>query len=273
MKRIEQKFQDLKEKNQCAFIGYICAGDPNYDTSLKILKELPKAGCDIIELGVPFLDPAGDGPIIENASKRAIANGASLVKTLKMAAEFRKDDSATPLILMSYYNPILTYGLDKIFADAHQSGIDGVLIVDLPLEEEKEILTDIKKSNLDLIKLIAPTTSQDRTKEIAKNASGFLYQISMLGITGTKSADLSDNEKKVKNLKEISNLPIGIGFGIKTPKQAGEFAKIGTDAVIIGSTIVQEINDGFITKKSSDEIVSNVTKKVLEFSKEIKQLS
>lgn len=271
MKRIAQKFHDLKEKNQCAFIGYICAGDPNYETSLQILKALPQSGCDIIELGVPFLDPAGDGPIIENASKRAIANGASLVKTLKMATEFRKDDNTTPLVLMSYYNPILTYGLDKIFADAQQSGIDGILIVDLPLEEEKEILTDITKANLDLIKLIAPTTSQDRAKEISKNASGFLYQISMLGITGTKSADLAENEKKVQNLKEISHLPIGIGFGIKTPKQAGEFAKIGTDAVIIGSTIVQEINDGFESKKSADDIVADVTKKLLEFSKEIKQ--
>lgn len=272
MKRIEQKFQALKAKSQCAFVGYICAGDPNYETSLKILKELPKSGCDIIELGVPFLDPAGDGPIIENASKRAIANGASLVKTLEMAAEFRKDDAKTPLILMSYYNPILKYGLDKIFADAEKSGIDGILIVDLPLEEETEILIDISKNNLDLIKLIAPTTGQDRAQEITKNAGGFLYQISMLGITGTKSADLAQNEKKVQALKEISDLPIAIGFGIKTPKQAGEFSKIGTDAVIIGSTIVQEIHNGFESRKSADEIRDAVSKKVLEFSKEIKQI-
>ncbi len=271
MKRIEQKFLELKAKKQCAFVAYICAGDPDYKTSLELLKALPEAGADIIELGVPFLDPSGDGPIIENAAKRAVANGMTLAKTLKMAAEFRKNDQKTPLILMSYYNPIFKFGLNKIFIEAEKSGLDGILIVDLPLEEESEILSQVARTNLDLIHLFAPTTDQTRAKKISKTAGGFLYLISMLGITGTRSADVSENKKNLQKLRQISDLPIAIGFGIKTPKQAGEFAKIGADGVIIGSTIVSEVNNNFLAKKNSAEIVATVTKKIREFSKEIKQ--
>ena len=271
MKRIEQKFLELETQKKCAFVAYICAGDPDYQTSLEVLKSLPKSGADIIELGVPFLDPSGDGPIIENAGKRAIANGMSLNKTLQMAAEFRKDDKKTPLILMSYYNPILKYGLNKIFADADKSGIDGMLIVDLPLEEEQEILSQISRSNLDLIQLIAPTTDKTRAKKIAKNASGFLYLISMLGITGTKSADISENKKNLQNLRQVSDLPIVIGFGIKTPDQAGEFSKIDVDGVVIGSTIVNEINKNFSAKISVAQTVKAVSKIVKEFSAKIKE--
>lgn len=269
MKRIEQKFLELKAKNKCAFVAYICAGDPNFETSLSVLKGLPAAGADIIELGVPFLDPSGDGPIIENAGKRAIQSGMSLKKTLEMAAEFRKIDQKTPLILMSYYNPIFKYGLDKIFVDAEKSGIDGMLIVDLPLEEEQEILAELSRSKLDLIRLIAPTTNQARAKKITQNASGFLYLISMLGITGTVSADISENKKNLQNLRQASDLPIVIGFGIKTPKQAGEFSKIGADGVVIGSTIVKEIDSGVLDGKSKEEIVTKAIAKVKEFAEEI----
>ncbi len=267
--RIEQKFLELKAKNKCAFVAYICAGDPNFETSLSVLKGLPAAGADIIELGVPFLDPSGDGPIIENAGKRAIQSGMSLKRTLEMAAEFRKIDQKTPLILMSYYNPIFKYGLDKIFVDAEKSGIDGILIVDLPLEEEQEILSELSRSKLDLIRLIAPTTDQDRAKKITQNASGFLYLISMLGITGTVSADISENRKNLHNLRQASDLPIVIGFGIKTPKQAGEFSKIGADGVVIGSTIVKEIDSGVLGGKSREEIVTGAIAKVKEFAEEI----
>ena len=269
MKRIEQKFAELKAKKKCAFVGYICAGDPDYKTSLEILKSLPAAGCDIIEIGAPFLDPSGDGPIIENAAKHAIAAGMTLEKTLKMAAEFRKSDSTTPLILMGYYNPILKYGLDKIFANSEKSGFDGVLIVDLPLEEEQEIMPYFSRTKLDLIRLIAPTTDQTRAKKIAKNASGFLYLISMLGITGTNLADLNENKKNLQNLRKVSDLNIVIGFGIKTPNQAGDFSKIGADGVVIGSTIVKEISDNFAAKKPAAEIVTAVKKIVGEFSKKI----
>ncbi|MBP7710486.1 MAG: tryptophan synthase subunit alpha [Rickettsiales bacterium] len=271
MKRLKQKFAELRKQNRCAFISYICAGDPDFSTSLELLKSLPEAGCDIIEIGVPFLDPAGDGPIIERAAKRAIVGGMSLKKTLQMVEEFRKTNQKTPLILMTYYNPVLKYGLDKIFVDAQKSGVDGMLIVDLPLEEEGEILGELKKSNLDSIRLITPTTSQERAKKICKNASGFLYLVSMLGITGTKSADIAQNVKNLQSLRQVSKLPIAVGFGIKTPSQAGEFAKIGADGVIIGSTIVSEVNDNFLANKNSAEIVVAVTNKIREFAQEINQ--
>ena len=271
MKRIKQKFSELKSQKKCAFVAYICAGDPDYKTSLEILKSMPKNGADIIELGVPFLDPSGDGPIIENAGKRAIANGVNLKKVLQMAADFRKDDNKTPLVLMSYYNPILKYGLQEVFSDAEKSGIDGILIVDLPFEEEAEITAQISKSNLDLIRLIAPTTNKVRAKKIAKNAGGFLYLISMLGITGTKSADISENIENLKNLRQASRLPIVIGFGIKTPQKAGEFSQIDVDGVVIGSTIVSEINDNFLKQKSTSQMVEAVERIVKEFTKEIKQ--
>ena len=270
MKRIEQKFSELKAKKQCAFVAYICAGDPDYKTSLELLKALPKAGVDIIELGVPFLDPSGDGPIIENAAKRSIANGMSLEKTLEMAVEFRKDDKKTPLVLMTYYNPVFKYGLDKIFVNAAKSGIDGFLIVDLPQEEEVEILPKILGSNLDLIRLIAPMTDSTRAKKITKNSGGFLYLVSMLGITGTKSASISDNKNNLQNLRKVSDLPIVIGFGIQTPNQAQEFSRIDVDGVVVGSTIVKEIDKNFSEKKSSAEIVKNVIAQVAEFSRKIK---
>jgi tryptophan synthase alpha chain len=269
VKRIKTKFAELHAKKKCAFVGYICAGDPDFETSLKILKSLPEQGCDIIEIGAPFLDPSGDGPIIENAAKLSIAGGMTLDKTLKMAAEFRKSDTTTPLVLMSYYNPILKYGLEKIFAYAELSGFDGVLIVDLPLEEEAEILPHISRTKLDMIRLVAPTTEQNRAKKIAKNASGFLYLVSMLGITGTNTADLEENKVNLKNLREVSNLPIVIGFGIKTPQQAGDFSKIGADGVVIGSTIVKEIEKNFSSKKSSVKIVDSVKKIVGEFADKI----
>lgn len=264
MTRLKEKFQELKNQNKCAFIGYICAGDPDLETSYKILEKMPAAGVDIIELGVPFLDPAGDGPIIENASKRAIQNGGSLKKTLEMVANFRKNNSKTPIILMGYFNPIFKYGIEKFCLDAKKSGVDGVLIVDLPLEEEQEILPFLK--DLDLIGLIAPTTNQERAKKIAEQSSGFLYLISMLGITGTKDANILDNEENLKKLKEVSNLPIAVGFGIKDKKIAKDFSQIGVDGVVVGSLIVKEINDNFLAKKSSDEIVENVINLIKDFS-------
>jgi len=266
VKRIFQKFQELKAQKRSALIAYICAGDPDFETSLATLKAMPKSGCDIIELGIPFLDPSGDGPTIQEASKRAISSGMTLKKTIQMVAEFRKDDSKTPLILMGYYNPILKFGLDKIFLEAEKSGVDGFLIVDLPPEEEDEILFEISKTKLDLIRLVAPTTNQDRAKKIIKNASGFLYLISMLGITGTTLAKAEDNKENLDNLRQVSDLPIAIGFGIQEPNQAAEFSKIGADAVVIGSVIVKEM----AIQKSAAEIVNSVSEKIREFSNHLK---
>lgn len=270
MSRITQKFSELKSQNQCALVAYICAGDPDYNTSLEILKGLPKAGADIIELGIPFLDPAGDGPIIENASKRAIANGASLKRTLLMAAEFRKTDDKTPIILMGYYNPVLKYDPQKFFYDAAESGVDGILIVDLPIEENEENFIFAKKNNIDLISLIAPTTDENRIKKIITRSGGFLYLISMLGITGTKLAKIEENKMNLQKIRNHSSLPTVIGFGIKEPKQAGEFAKIGADGIVVGSAFVKEIEDSISAKKSAEEIVNIVLKKVNQFSQGIR---
>lgn len=266
MKRIQQKFKELRAQKKSALIAYICAGDPNYETSLATLKAMPAAGADLIELGVPFLDPAGDGPTIEIAAKLSIANGMTLQKTLKMVSEFRQTDKKTPLILMTYYNPILKFGLNKIFVEAEECGVDGFLIVDLPQEEEREIMPQISKTKLDLIKLISPTTDFKRQKKITKNAGGFLYLISLLGITGTTMAKAQDNVENLQNLKKISKLPIAIGFGIQTAQQVREFSQIGVDAVVVGSVLVKEMAE----KKSSAEIVSAVIKKIQEFSKCLK---
>ncbi len=266
MKRISEKFQELKAQNKTALIGYICAGDPNYQTSLEALKSMPKSGCDIIELGIPFLDPAGDGPTIQAASRRAIASGMTLKKTLEMVAEFRKTNAKTPLILMGYFNPILKFGIDKFFLEAEKCGADGALIVDLPFEEEEdEIINEIQKTNLDLIRLIAPTTNQNRMQKIIKNASGFLYLISMLGITGQKLASAKDNEEILNNLRQVSNLPIAIGFGIQNPAQAREFSKIGADGVVIGSILVKTMAE----KNSNHEIIAALNEKISQFKENL----
>lgn len=270
MTRIAEKYQQLKKNNQKAFTAYICAGDPDYQTSLNILKSMPKSGVDFIELGIPFLDPAGDGPIIEEASRRAIKNGMTLHKTLDMISEFRIEDKETPIILMGYFNPILKYGLDQIFIDAKKAGADGFLIVDLPYEEEDEILEKIKKADLDFIQLIAPTTSQERAKKIIANASGFLYLISILGITGTKQANYQDNIDNVKILKEISDLPIAIGFGIKTPEMAKEFCQLNIDSVVVGSSIVSLIAKLNESGCNSNEILTETQKLISQFAKAVK---
>jgi len=264
--RITKKFHNLKQQNKCAFVAYICGGDPDYLTSLDIMKSLPNLGVDIIEIGVPFLDPAGDGPIIEASAKRAIKAGMNLKKTLQMIKEFRKNDNITPIVIMSYFNPILKFGIDKFFFEAKKSGIDGVLIVDLPLEEENEIINEISKNKLDFIRLIAPTTSIDRAKKILKNSSGFVYLISILGITGTKMAEPKDNIVNLKKLKKISSLPIVVGFGIQNENQAQQFSQIGFDGVVVGSAIVKEISE----QKSSKQNIANLQDKIVKFSSAIK---
>jgi tryptophan synthase alpha chain len=265
MSKISNKFAELKKQNRTAFIAYICAGDPDYNTSTNLLKEMANYA-DIIEIGVPFLDPAGDGPIIEESAKRAIKSGMTLKKTIEMITDFRKINQSTPIVAMTYFNPILKYGVDKIFSDLKKAQFDAVLIVDLPLEEEKEVVNEVKKNQLDFIRLIAPNTDLSRAKKIIKNASGFLYQISMLGITGTKTAKAEDNIENLNKLRSISKLPVAIGFGIKNPDQLKEFKLIGFDGVIIGSTFVKTIAEAAEKKLSSDEIVKQTINKIKEFS-------
>jgi len=266
MSRIKQTFANLKKQNRNAFVAFITAGDPDYETSFEILKKLPAAGVDIIELGIPFLDPAGDGPIIEIASKRAIENGMNLKKLLIMVEEFRKTNSNTPIILMGYYNSVLYYGLEKFSYDAKKAGADGVLIVDLPPEEDEEFRKFTNQNELDLIKLITPTSDGNRIKKIVTNASGFVYMVSILGITGTKSADPKENKIFIEKIQKITDLPVVIGFGIKDINDAKEMAKIGADGVVIGSSLVKVIADGLEEKISNQKIIEKILAKTKEFS-------
>ena len=259
MTRITATFQNLKAQNKSAFISFLTAGDPDYQTSLAIIKQLPQNGVDIIELGIPFLDPAGDGPVIEEASKRAIKTGMNLYKVLQMVGEFRAYNQTTPIILMGYYNPILHYGLEKFCADAAQAGVDGLLVVDLPPEEDLELRNFAQGKNgqnqLDFIKLVALTSDENRIKKIAANASGFLYLVSILGITGTKSANLIDLKNHLQKIKNISNLPVVVGFGIKSKEQIEEIENIGADGVVVGSALVKVIEENLGDNNLIEQLV------------------
>lgn len=257
MSRISQTFKSLKENNKKAFASFVVAGDPNYKTSLNIINELAK-NVDIIELGIPFLDPAGDGPTIEAASKRAIQGGMKLRKVLELVVEFRQNNLKTPIVLMGYYNPVLHYGIESFCIDAKNAGVDGLLIVDLPPEEDEELRLAATKSGLDFIKLVALTSSENRIKTIVPNASGFLYLVSILGITGTKAADLSAVEEHLQKIKKASDLPVVIGFGIKQKQQVQEIYKIHADGFVVGSALVKVIEDGTANGLTSDEIVQMV---------------
>jgi len=259
MIRIKKTFDNLKVKNKTAFIGFVTAGDPDYQTSLQIIKKLPENGVDIIELGIPFLDPAGDGPTIDLAGKRAIKNGMNLKKVLQMVVEFRLTNQATPIVLMGYYNPILHYGLEQFCLDANKAGVDGLLVVDLPPEEDSELRNLAAKNHLDFIKLIALTSDINRIKTIANSASGFLYLVSILGITGTKTANLADLQNHLQNIKAISDLPIAVGFGIKSKEQIEEIKKIGANAVVVGSALVKVIEENIA---NCDLIESKIIKKL-----------
>lgn len=264
MSRIAKTFSQLKQNNKKAFTAFITAGDPDYQTSFEILKSLSRNGVDIIELGIPFLDPAGDGPTIEEAGKRAIRSGMNLRKVLNMVEEFRKTNDETPIVLMGYYNPILHYGIEKFCVDAKKVGVDGLLIVDLPPEEDEELRNEAQKNNLDFIKLIALTSDDDRIKKIAKNASGFLYLVSILGITGTKSAVLSEIENHLEKIKKFSDLPIMVGFGIKEKKQIEEIYKTKADGVIVGSSLVKIIEDSLNQNLDRKLIPDLIEKKIKE---------
>ncbi|MFT6346367.1 MAG: tryptophan synthase alpha chain [Myxococcota bacterium] len=264
MTRLKTTFANLKQQNKTAFISFLSAGDPDYSTSLAAIKELPKNGVDIIELGIPFLDPAGDGPTIEDAGKRAIKNGMNLHKVLEMVVEFRESDQTTPIVLMGYYNPILHYGLEQFCMDAKKSGVDGMLVVDLPPEEDLELRTFARENNLDFIKLITLTSDEDRIKTINKSASGFLYLVSILGITGTKSANLDDLKNHLATIKKVSDLPIAIGFGIKSKKQVKEIEDIGANGVVVGSCLVKVIEDALKDGVGANMIPDLVMNKVRE---------
>ncbi|OLY48462.1 tryptophan synthase subunit alpha [Bartonella apis] len=238
--RIKETFEKAKNNNRPALVTYMMAGDPDFDTALEIMKALPKAGSDVIELGMPFSDPMADGPTIQAAGLRALKAGQTLNKTLKLVSEFRKTDQTTPIVLMGYYNPIYVHGVDQFLINAKKADIDGLIVVDLPPEMDNELCLPAVKADINFIRLATPTTDDQRLPKVLENTSGFVYYVSMTGITGQALPDTDIVAKAVKNIKKHTSLPIAVGFGIKTREQA---AKIGraADGVVVGSAIVNAI--------------------------------
>ena len=243
MTRIDKKFAALRAENKKAFVAYVMAGDPDYDTSLEIVKGLPGAGVDIIELGMPFTDPMADGPTIQLAGQRALAAGQTLQKTLDMAAEFRKGDDTTPIVMMGYYNPIYSRGVDRFLSDAKAAGIDGLIVVDLPPEEDEELCIPAQKAGLNFIRLATPTTDDKRLPKVLTNTSGFVYYVSITGITGAAAAEAADVGPEVARIKAQTDLPVIVGFGIRTPETSQAIASVA-DGAVVGSAIVGMIGDG-----------------------------
>lgn len=235
--RIDTTFKNLKRQ---ALITFITAGDPSIAHSLEVLKSLPAAGADIIELGMPFTDPMADGPTIQASALRALEAGASMKTTLQMVRDFRKENTTTPIVLMGYANPVYQYGMQDFVTDAADAGVDGFIIVDLPPEEDDALYVLCQVSGLHLIKLVTPTTSEERLKAVLPKASGFLYYVSITGITGSASADIPAVKKHVESIRKHTNLPVAAGFGIKSPEDVAAF-KGAVDAVVVGSAIVQRI--------------------------------
>jgi tryptophan synthase alpha chain len=238
--RIDTRFAALRAENRPGLVTYFMGGDPDYATSLAIMKSLPGAGADVIELGMPFSDPMADGPAIQAAGLRALKGGQTLVKTLQMAAEFRQSDNETPIVMMGYYNPIYIYGVERFLVDAKASGVDGLIVVDLPPEMDEELCLPALKAGLNFIRLATPTTDDKRLPAVLENTSGFVYYVSMTGITGSALTDTSKVAQAVKRIKGHTSLPIAVGFGVKTAEQAKVIGQ-SADAVVVGSAIVQQI--------------------------------
>ena len=265
MSRLKEKFDTLKNINKKALVSFISAYDPNFSISKRLLFELPKAGADIIEVGLPFSDPMADGPTIQKSSLRGIKSGFSVKKTFDMVSSFRREDNKTPIVFMGYFNTYYQFGLKQFFIQAKKNGVDGIIIVDLPPEEYNQLSNYEKKYNIDLIRLVTPTTNQKRLKMILNNSSGFIYYVSIMGITGTKKPSLLRVKKSVKEIKKNTNLPVLVGFGIKNKSQITQISKFA-DGAVIGSSLIQIIEDS-IQKKNKSEII---VKKVSSFIKSLK---
>tara|TARA_B100000989_G_scaffold297939_1_gene285347 strand:- start:2233 stop:3051 length:819 start_codon:yes stop_codon:yes gene_type:complete len=262
MDRINQKFKELERQKKKALIGFVSAFDPNYRISRKIINKLPSYGVDIIEIGLPFSDPMADGPTIQKSSLRGIKAGFNLNKTFDLIIEFRKDNAHTPIILMGYFNTLFQYGIKKFFLKSKTSGVDGVILVDLPPEEDGLILNYLKKTQIDIIRLLTPTTDKKRFKTIINIAGGFLYYVSVMGITGTKKPSIKDLEKRVRDIKKKTILPLVVGFGINEKKQVEEICKFA-DGIVVGSSIVKII-EGYSKKKYNESIMINKINKFVK---------
>ena len=267
--RISKVFKNLRLNKRSAFIPYITAGDPNIELSQMILESLPLGGADIIEIGMPFSDPMADGPSIQESSLRSLNNGHDMNKTFEMIERFRIKDKQTPIVLMGYFNPILQFGVKSFINRCQEVGVDGLIVVDLPIEHSDEICIPAQKSGIDFINFITPTTNKERLKQILNVSSGFLYFVSIAGITGTKAPDNKIIEELIKNVKQDTDLPIGVGFGIKSSSQVEEIS-IFSDAIVVGSAIVNEIDSLKIKNFDNDLIVKNMIDFLLELSNPLK---
>lgn len=260
MSRLADTFSRLKAKGRAALVSYVVAGDPNPELGQEILNALPDAGVDVIELGIPFTDPMADGPTIQAADIRALAAGMSVAKTLDMVRTFRQKNTTTPIVLMGYYNPVYIYGGARFAKDAAAAGVDGLLLVDLPPEEDGEIKGDLKAAGIDLIRLITPTSTGERLKKLVQDTSGFLYYVSIAGVTGTASIEMNSVAAKLKEIKAVSDLPVAVGFGIRTIEDAKAVASIA-EGVVIGSAFVR-----IIEKTVENQIVSELSREAKAYA-------
>jgi tryptophan synthase alpha chain len=238
--RIERRFAELREEGRAGLVTYLTVGDPDPDTSARLFAGLARAGADLIEIGMPFSDPMADGPVIQEAGQRALKQGMNLRRTLAFVRELRRADEATPIVLMGYYNPIYRYGAEAFARDAVDAGVDGVIIVDLPPEEDAELTGPAHATGLDFVRLATPTSDEHRLQRIVNHASGFIYYVAIAGITGTRSADSASVGAAVTRLRRYTPLPVAVGFGIRTPEQAAAVAR-AADAAVVGSSLVQRL--------------------------------
>ena len=260
--RLARRFEALRAAGRGGLVTFVTAGDPDLDSSAALLRQLPSVGADVIELGMPFSDPMADGPAIQASSQRALAAGMTLAKTLSMVGTFREDDDKTPVILMGYFNPIYQYGSQNFVEDAVAAGVDGLIIVDLPPEEDDELCHPAMTAGLHWIRLVTPTTDDRRMPTVLKNTSGFVYYVSIAGITGTRSASADVIRSALRRLKQHTDLPVAVGFGIRTPEQVGEVVN-DADAAVVGSELVREIernldDQGNATQGMVDQVLKRV---------------
>jgi len=256
MSRIPARFEELRVEGRAAFVAFITAGDPDVETSFAILEQLPKAGADIIELGLPFSDPMADGPAIQASSLRALKAGMSVKGTLALVERFRGADTTTPIVLMGYFNPIHAYGVERFITDAARAGVDGLITVDLGPEEDSVIRGHAKSAGIDIVRLAAPTTDDSRLNTVLDGASGFVYYVSIAGVTGTKDVGEESVRRAVTRIRAKSKIPCAVGFGIRTPEQAAAIARIA-DGAVVGSAIVGRIADGAAKGRPRAEIVTD----------------
>ena len=264
--RIDARFAALAREGRAGLVTFVTAGDPDYETSLAILNAFPKAGADVVELGMPFTDPMADGPAVQASSLRALHAGHNMKKTLEMVRAFRKQDDATPIVLMGYYNPIYVYGVDRFLKDAKAAGVDGLIVVDLPPEEDEELCLPALKAGVAFIRLATPTTDDKRLPTVLKNTSGFVYYVSITGITGGAAPDTGKVNAAVARIKRYTKLPIAVGFGVRTAEDAQRIAK-GADAVVVGSALVEAVRQSLDPSgKATARTVKSVTDLVAELA-------